>query len=135
MLFPTSKIPELLVAMGATQCPTFKIPLSASLLASMRARIVGDPLPIRPATHLIVGSIAWSLVIVNKDFQSLFDPALKHEDVANGYFGNIIGLDVIGDAFFEPDKRFVDPRCFAVASFDTKSEEVKLIDCVACHVC
>lgn len=87
------------------ECPDVLIPFSVRLLGNMHKAVTKHGVP---ATHLVIGSNVWSSMVVDKDVQKMFEPVTKHEDLIKGFMGAIIGLDVITDAFYSPEERFVD---------------------------
>lgn len=63
---------------------------------------------------------------------ALMDPALRHEDVAEGFFGHFMNCDVVSDSFMEPANRILPSNFCSLVSLmafnhDTWAHECPIV--------
>lgn len=108
----------------------FAIPLSAKLIANMHGAITKEGIP---ATHILIGSAVWALMMADTAFQHLLDPATRKEDVISGYLGYLLGMDVLADAYFHPTEHYL-PRNFCAVVAVKPGGEPEVIKAVSAYV-
>lgn len=84
--------------------------ISGSLTPGMLARIrTGVTNWNLPTTTAILSNDFWSDIIGNADFGQFLDPVNKYDLVLNGYLGTLAGLNLITDAFRQPNQKVLNP--------------------------
>lgn len=58
-----------------------------------------------PATHVLLSNDYWADVIGSNDFATFLDPITKYDLVLNGQLGTLVGMDIITDAFRQPNQK------------------------------
>lgn len=58
-----------------------------------------------PATTAIVANDFWSDVVSNTDFHEFLDPVTKYDLAMNGQLGTLVGLNLMTDAFRQPNQK------------------------------
>lgn len=101
----------------------FITPLSAKLLANMHEAITKNNIP---ATHLVIGSKVWYGIIADPVLSAMLDPCSQTEDLVIGYLGNIIGLDIVSDTFWEPPAKILPPGFCAVVAVSASSLDAEV---------
>lgn len=70
-----------------------------------------------PATHILLSNDYWADVIGSNDFATFFDPITKYDLVLNGQIGTLVGMNIITDAFRQPNQKVLNPgEIYVVAS-------------------
>jgi hypothetical protein len=70
-----------------------------------------------PATHIVMSNDYWADVIGSNDFATFFDPITKYDLVLNGQIGTLVGMNIITDAFRQPNQKVLNPgEIYVVAS-------------------
>lgn len=70
-----------------------------------------------PATHIVLSNDYWADVIGSNDFATFFDPITKYDLVLNGQIGTLVGMNIITDAFRQPNQKVLNPgEIYVVAS-------------------
>jgi hypothetical protein len=69
-----------------------------------------------PATHIILANDYWQDVIGSNDFATFFDPITKYDLVLNGQIGTLVGMNIITDAFRQPNQKVLNPGEIYVVS-------------------
>ena len=85
------------VSAALPSVPKFNVPMSMQLVANMRLPITARN---KPAGYMFIGSTVWSYILVDEDFQKLFDLVTKHELLMLGHLGVLLGMSVFTDGFF-----------------------------------
>lgn len=62
-----------------------------------------------PASHIILANDYWQDVIGSNDFATFFDPITKYDLVLNGQIGTLVGMEIITDAFRQPNQKVLNP--------------------------
>lgn len=76
--------------------------LSPGMLARIRNGVTDWNLP---ATTAILSNDFWSDIIGSSDFGQFLDPVNKYDLVLNGYLGTLAGLNLLTDAFRQPNQK------------------------------
>lgn len=76
--------------------------LTTQMLGTMRNAVTDHNLP---ATNAIISNDYWADVIGSPDFAAMLDPVSKYDLVMNGYLGTLIGMNLITDAFRQPNQK------------------------------
>lgn len=58
-----------------------------------------------PATTMILSNDYWGDVIGSNDFATFFDPITKYDLVMSGQIGTLVGMNIITDAFRQPNQK------------------------------
>ncbi len=58
-----------------------------------------------PATTAIIANDFWSDVISNPDFHEFLDPVTKYDLALHGQLGTLVGLNLLTDAFRQPNQK------------------------------
>lgn len=80
--------------------------LTPKHLARMRQRVARWNLPV---STIILSNDYWEDVIGSSDFASFFDPITKYDLVLNGQIGTLVGMNIITDAFRQPNQKVLNP--------------------------
>lgn len=62
-----------------------------------------------PATTILLSNDYWADVIGSNDFATFFDPITKYDLVLNGQIGTLVGMNIITDAFRQPNQKVLEP--------------------------
>lgn len=62
-----------------------------------------------PATTVLLSNDYWADVIGSNDFATFFDPITKYDLVMNGQIGTLVGMNIITDAFRQPNQKVLEP--------------------------
>lgn len=76
--------------------------LTTQMLATIRQSVTDWNLP---ATNAIISNDFWSDVIGSNDFATFLDPVSKYDLVLNGYLGTLVGMNLVTDAFRQPNQK------------------------------
>lgn len=76
--------------------------LTTQILAQIRQGVSDWNLP---ATTAIISNDFWSDVIGSQDFAQFLDPVTKYDLALNGHLGTLIGLNLLTDAFRQPNQK------------------------------
>ena len=76
--------------------------LTTQMLATIRDQVTDWNLP---ASNAIISNDFWSDVIGSNDFATFLDPVSKYDLVLNGYLGTLVGMNLITDAFRQPNQK------------------------------
>lgn len=88
--------------------------LTPDILAAVRTNVMQWNLP---ATTALLANDYWNDIIGNVNFHSLFDPVTRYDLVLNGSLGTIFGMEVITDAFRQPNQKVLNRgEIYVVAS-------------------
>lgn len=88
--------------------------LTTQMLATIRQSVTDWNLP---ATNAIISNDFWSDVIGSNDFSTFLDPVSKYDLVLNGYLGTLVGMNLITDAFRQPNQKVLNRgEIYVVAS-------------------
>lgn len=70
-----------------------------------------------PAQTAIIANDLWSDIISNADFHEFLDPVTKYELALNGQLGTLVGLNLLTDAFRQPNQKVLNRgELYVVAS-------------------
>ncbi len=70
-----------------------------------------------PCTTAIIANDFWSDIIGNPDFSSFLDPVTKYDLALHGYLGTLVGLNLLTDAFRQPNQKVLNRgEMYVVAS-------------------
>lgn len=69
-----------------------------------------------PTTHILLSNDYWADVIGSNDFATFFDPITKYDLVLNGQIGTLVGMEIITDAFRQPNQKVLAPGEIYVVS-------------------
>jgi len=69
-----------------------------------------------PATHVLLANDYWADVIGSNDFATFFDPITKYDLILNGEIGTLVGMNIITDAFRQPNQKVLNPGEIYVVS-------------------
>jgi hypothetical protein len=70
-----------------------------------------------PATTVIMSNDYWADVIGSNDFATFLDPISKYDLLMSGQLGTLVGLNIITDAFRQPNQKVLNPgEIYVVAS-------------------
>jgi len=58
-----------------------------------------------PATNAIIANDLWADIISNADFHEFLDPVTKYDLALNGQLGTLVGLNLMTDAFRQPNQK------------------------------
>lgn len=61
-----------------------------------------------PASTLILSNDYWSDIIGSNDFATMLDPISKYDLVLNGQLGTLVGMNIITDAFRQPNQKVLE---------------------------
>lgn len=88
--------------------------LTPDTVAAIRTQVTQWNLP---ASTMILANDYWNDIIGNTDFHSFFDPVTRYDLVLNGSIGSILGMEVITDAFRQPNQKVLNRgEIYVVAS-------------------
>lgn len=76
--------------------------LTTQILATIRQGVSDWNLP---ATTAIISNDFWSDVIGSPDFAQFLDPVTKYDLALHGYLGTLIGMNLLTDAFRQPNQK------------------------------
>jgi len=76
--------------------------LSPGMLARLRTGVTNWNLPV---TSAILSNDFWNDIIGSADFASFLDPVNKYDLALNGYLGTLAGMNLITDAFRQPNQK------------------------------
>lgn len=76
--------------------------LTPDILAAIQNNVAQWNLP---TTTALIANDFWKDLIGNASFHSLFDPVTRYDLVLNGAIGTIFGMEVITDAFRQPNQK------------------------------
>lgn len=76
--------------------------LTTQILATIRQGVSNWNLP---ATNAIISNDFWSDVIGSPDFAQFLDPVTKYDLALHGYLGTLIGMNLLTDAFRQPNQK------------------------------
>lgn len=76
--------------------------LTPGILATIRQGVTDWNLPAKMA---IISNDFWADIIGSADFGTFLDPVNKYDLVLNGYLGTLAGLDLLTDAFRQPNQK------------------------------
>lgn len=76
--------------------------LTTKIMGSLRGIVAEHNLPVSSA---IISNDYWSDIIGSSDFSSFFDPITKYDLALNGQLGTLIGMQLITDAFRQPNQK------------------------------
>lgn len=80
--------------------------LSPRSLGNLRNAVSGWNLP---ATRAIISNDYWSDVTGSNDFATFLDPISKYDLVMTGRLGTLVGLELLTDAFRQPNLKVLNP--------------------------
>ncbi len=80
--------------------------LTPKHLGRLRQRVARWNLPV---TTIILSNDYWEDVIGSNDFATFFDPITKYDLVLNGQIGTLVGMNIITDAFRQPNQKVLNP--------------------------
>ena len=70
-----------------------------------------------PASTAIISNDYWADIIGSNDFATFLDPITKYDLAMNGQIGTLVGMNLITDAFRQPNQKVLDPgEIYVVAS-------------------
>lgn len=88
--------------------------LTTQILARIRQGVTDWNLP---ATTAIISNDFWSDVIGSQDFAQMLDPVTKYDLALHGYLGTLIGMNLLTDAFRQPNQKVLNRgEIYVVAS-------------------
>jgi hypothetical protein len=87
--------------------------LSPSILSHVRSGVNDWGLP---ATSVILASNLWDHIIGNPDFHTFFTDINRYDLILNGQLGTLLGMEVITDAFRNPNQKVLDRGDFYVVA-------------------
>lgn len=88
--------------------------LTTQILATIRQGVSDWNLP---ATTAIISNDFWSDVIGSPDFAQFLDPVTKYDLALHGYLGTLIGMNLLTDAFRQPNQKVLNRgEIYVVAS-------------------
>ena len=88
--------------------------LTTKNLGRLRQAVAGWNLP---AVTCIIANDFWSDVIGSNDFATFLDPITKYDLVLNGQLGTMVGMNLITDAFRQPNQKVLEQgEIYVVAS-------------------
>lgn len=61
-----------------------------------------------PATTAIIANDYWSDIIGSNDFATFLDPITKYDLALNGQLGTLVGLNLVTDAFRQPNQKVLE---------------------------
>lgn len=61
-----------------------------------------------PASTLILSNDYWADIIGSNDFATMLDPISKYDLVLNGQLGTLVGMNIITDAFRQPNQKVLE---------------------------
>lgn len=76
--------------------------LTPGNLARIREAVTGWNLP---ATTALIANDFWSDITSNSEFHEFLDPVTKYDLVLNGQLGTLVGLNLMTDAFRNPNQK------------------------------
>jgi hypothetical protein len=76
--------------------------LTPGILASVRTQVTNWNLP---ASMAIISNDFWSDITGSTEFASFLDPINKYDLAMNGYLGTLVGLNLLTDAFRQPNQK------------------------------
>lgn len=76
--------------------------LTSSLLSKLRSTVSDWNLPV---TTAIIANDFWSDIIGSSDFHEFLDPVTKYDLALHGYLGTLIGMNLLTDAFRQPNQK------------------------------
>jgi hypothetical protein len=69
-----------------------------------------------PATHIVLANDYWADVIGSNDFATFFDPITKYDLLMAGQIGTLVGMNIITDAYRQPNQKVLNPGEIYVVS-------------------
>lgn len=85
-----------------------------SVFSELRTRVAQWNLPV---TSAVIAYDLWDDIIADADFSGWFDPVTKHELILEGQLGSLLGVQIITDAFREPNLKVLDSgECYFCAA-------------------
>lgn len=70
-----------------------------------------------PATTMIISNDFWADVMGSNDFATMLDPITKYDLVLGGQLSTLVGMNIITDAFRQPNQKVLNPgEVYVVAS-------------------
>lgn len=88
--------------------------LTTKNLGRLRQAVAGWNLP---AVTCIIANDFWSDIIGSNDFATFLDPITKYDLALNGQLGTMVGMNLITDAFRQPNQKVLDQgEIYVVAS-------------------
>lgn len=88
--------------------------LSTKNLSAIRQSVAQWNLP---ATTCLIANDYWTDITGSSDFSSFLDPISKYDLVLNGQLGTLLGMELITDAFRNPNQKVLEPgEIYVVAS-------------------
>lgn len=88
--------------------------LSPMILASLRQSVAEWNLPV---TTAIIANDYWADIIGSSEWAAFFDPVTKYDLALNGYLGTLIGMNLLTDAFRQPNQKVLNKgEIYVVAS-------------------
>lgn len=73
-----------------------------------------------PVNHAIISNDYWSDIIGSNDFATFLDPITKYDLAMNGHIGTLVGLNLMTDAFRQPNQKVLNPgEIYIVSQPDT----------------
>ena len=62
-----------------------------------------------PASTAIIANDFWSDIIGSNDFATFLDPITKYDLALNGQLGTLVGMNLVTDAFRQPNQKVLNP--------------------------
>lgn len=79
--------------------------LTTRNLGKLRQAVAGWNLP---ATTCLIANDFWADIIGSNDFATFLDPITKYDLALNGQLGTLVGLNLITDAFRQPNQKVLE---------------------------
>lgn len=76
--------------------------LTPDIVSAIRTQVTQWNLP---ASTMLLANDFWNDIISNSSFHSFFDPVTRYDLVLNGTIGSILGMEIITDAFRQPNQK------------------------------
>jgi len=80
--------------------------LTPKNLGKLRQAVAQHNLPTNTA---IIANDYWADIIGSNDFATMLDPITKYDLVMNGQLGTLVGMNLITDAFRQPNQKVLNP--------------------------
>lgn len=88
--------------------------LTPDIISTIRTNVTQWNLP---ATTVLISNDYWNDIIGNANFHSLFDPVTRYDLVLNGAIGTIFGMEIVTDAFRQPNQKVLEKgEIYVIAS-------------------
>lgn len=88
--------------------------LTTKNLGALRQAVAKHNLP---AATAIIANDYWTDIIGSNDFATMLDPITKYDLALNGQLGTLVGMQLITDAFRQPNQKVLNPgEIYIVAS-------------------